>query len=453
MKIYKCWILTVAAMLAGCASEEPVTPGTGVEPVDGPQPQTTTVPLTIHVGSNWQVDSDGPQSRFAPPGADDSYETGDEVVDLTGYEDVKNINNVRIITFRRKDVSEKEGATPGDFIYDASNSREFVPVEKDSIVGGDELNGDATHYHRVAHTTIEKVYGYEYKIVALAYNKDHDTPFTPIGSKAGINNHMTLNVGDGLKLDDLQATFHSHGLWDNFFEGQGGVNENMDNLYTNCASVPQVFYGFCTDGSGEDDIVKYSKDDANGHPQSNTQIRGTLYRGMAKVELRLHVTDHKFPAIVDKSRLGWVSLLVRNVLSKVNLSSYYGFNGGTDNFNGKSGNNNHDYVPVDYVAYGNYNTESNADGSYTVLKAYLLPGKVKLGLRVQCNYVFGMVASQYILQGPVNTADVAYGNTATGVISYEAVDNEYYLRRNHYYVFDCYSNGRSSETILRNNLD
>ncbi len=69
------------------------------------------------------------------------------------------------------------------------------------------------------------------------------------------------------------------------------------------------------------------------------------------------------------------------------------------------------------------------EGDMVKLKAYLLPAKTRLAVRV----IF--TAYPWILNGQIKAKDVVSSESATGVIEVDALNDVFYLRRNHKYVF------------------
>ena len=143
---------------------------------DGEAPQLkgteTQVPITITFGEAW--DTDNAISRVAPP------EQGDGLVN-SSIDEIEDIDRVRIITFRRKDASVA-GTASGQFVYDPTN---------DVVTTCEQEDTDA---RKEAHAQLVKAYGYEYRVVAIAYPSAQEGWFD-----------LNTNL-DGLTFDEFEMT-------------------------------------------------------------------------------------------------------------------------------------------------------------------------------------------------------------------------------------------------------
>lgn len=119
----------------------------------------------------------------------------------------------------------------------------------------------------------------------------------------------------------------------------------------------------------------------------------------------------------------WYCLLADNVLTKTKLTSYDDFKKGSEPVEPwipKKG----DKGTYTAVACQKFVKE----GDMVTLKAYLLPAKTRLAVRV----IFDK--DPWILNGKIKAKDVVSSETATGVIEVDALNDVFYLRRNHKYV-------------------
>lgn len=185
-------------------------------------------------------------------------------------------------------------------------------------------------------------------------------------------------------------------------------------------TVPQLFYG-----------TLYQKGDATQNPiissadyqkenlgnKNPTPLVGTLYRGMAEVEVHITSAAH----YSSKVQTQWYCLLADNVLTQMPLTSYDGFKQGSEPIK-KYSTTGGTYTAIAYARFPGV-------GKEVVLKAFMLPGKTHLAVRM------GFDAKPYALNSQVKAKDMMSSEAATGVIVVDGVSNLFYLRRNHKYVF------------------
>ena len=411
-----------ATAISACDSSD-----TAPVPDAAPQAATTEVPVHVEIGSTWNVDPDD-GTRAAPPGAGDTNISGSEGTgDDDGQEELKEINEVRIITFRRADKSDLSAASTTDdtpFVYDAQNDVRITVTDADDkeYPDGDDFY-NKTHKHRVAEGKIKKTYGYEYRVIALAYNKKFKAPY-PVKNayKDEIDSFMTLNLKDGTTLDEFKATFNReklNGNIDNYKNGSSKVGDFA-------IGIPQLFYGDCyAQGHTDSKTIKYSYAD-----NADVPLTGTLYRGMAKVELRVKLERHT--PVGTTHDVDAAYLAADNIYTEVGLYDYGCFNSAASLLDTQY------YSPIGYSA-------KDTENEYTTISAWVLPGKTHLALRV---YMSQASVLYHYDMGQICTDDVISGDNATGVISPDAIGNVFYFRRNHKYVFTC----DNSETILNHDL-
>lgn len=429
-----------AMMNTGCSNEDTNSPISPNEEEAG----TVNVPITIALGG-YGEDEDSTENisslnntRSAAPGAGTSTPSGSNTSDDNGYEETKSINTIRIITFKRKAVEDNgtgttiQRADDEDFVYDPKNDITLTELTDESGHTDDYLSG-SSHKHRVAKGTFSKSYGYEYRIVALAYDSEESVPYPCYTNYNMIDRYVTLNIGTGTSYDDFKASFGSEvvdektkesnstntktGNWLSFLTGGSGLTHKTANLSAHLTSIPQIFYGYIYNKGDEskNPIISYSTYDDEGNAVTNTPLVGILYRGMAEIVLNISKVER-----FNNHNPSWICLLSDNVLTQVNLQSY-------DDFKTAS-------TPIDckYTAIAYHTT---GVGESTTLKAYVLPGKMHLAIRMAGILNGGLTYNA--ANGQIQTKDVTSSDNATGVITVDALNNVFYLRRNHKYVFNC----------------
>lgn len=455
---------------AGCSEDVDVPMPSSPEVIED---ETVEVPLSFSIGSGWEIDEE--QSRATPPGLggnNPGTTTPDD--DLLGYEEIADVDKVQVYTFRRRvrEVAPGETVSANDlrFSYDASNSQILDLVE--DMVDSGEGRYEYNHKHKYTKDgKLKKVYGYEYKVVALAYSSTRESAFdkkylnldksSTFDCKPGEQNRFTVPVmknGREIYLDEFEAQVNvmagisNNGKgWADFYYG---TTTNATNLRRNTSKLgykssetidivetPQLFFGSCKAHGVADDVIRFSETDINGEDQKELPIEGILYRGVAKIEL--HVIPTGPPVLGDKYGVDWIALLSDNVPTSVGLTHYDDFLSPTFGFtDGK-------YRPIGYVDIDdrketflssevkNMDAETKKKNE-KVITAYVLPGKMRLAIRVKTNEwvgsVHGIANGQLLAKTDVDTP----GGNATGVISPDYHDGIFYLRRNHKYVLTVY---------------
>ena len=137
------------------------------------------------------------------------------------------------------------------------------------------------------------------------------------------------------------------------------------------------------------------------------------------------VVNIKSTSLDKKTTPEWYCLLADNVLTKVGLRDYDDFNHGSESVENTK-NEEETYGTYTAVAY----QKCESVGDIITLRAYLLPTKTHLAVRV------GLNAKPFAKNRRVKAKDVSFADTATGVIVVDALDDLFYLRRNHKYVFN-----------------
>lgn len=390
----------------GCSSDTDDTTASGSSQTEESSEAVVRVPITIALGG---------------------YDT--TTSDDNGYEETKSINTVRVIAFRRKAKSDNDTNADTEstddtqgFEYDPNNDITLTTLTDEDGHTDDYLSG-TSHKHRVAKGTFAKSKGYEYRIVALAYDTDESFPYPEYSPYwKVINDYTTFHIGKGTTYDDFKVDFgkalvdrntkDQKGNWRSFIWGNGLTTHNSKCLSDYLASIPQLFYGIIYQKGDEtqNPIISYSTTENDSKIVTDTPLTGTLYRGMAEVVLNLKTGS------IGLANPQWYCLLADNVLTTVNLTSYDDFNHGYNTIaEGK------------YTAIAFHSTPSS--GETITLKAFLLPGKTHLAVRGSFHI------DPYAQNGQIRTKDVTSSDNATGVISVDALNNIFYLRRNHKYVF------------------
>ena len=417
----------LASALAGCADEG-----------DGPLPmpeegEVAEVPVTITFGTAWEQDG---ATRVPPPG----QEADPDKID--GWDET-NADKVRIVTFRRKDMDNQlQGGAVNDapFTYDPTN--DYVV---DCVKGNHGENFKAEG-------TIRKIYGYEYRVVAIAYYSGRENAGRSGNVFAdGEQNLFTINAEDGTTFDDFKATVKTGDIW-SYIEDMDGETRTPEFLNRKMAFVPEFFYGYCVTESGEE-IIKFAELGDDGEYNKTIPLTGILYRGVAKIQVNLTLQPRPEGIYED-----WVimdgALFATNVMTETGLSSYddfltpssmvpnyvyTGLPGDWDDYTGE-------YTVIDYKP------EVDGTGGERTLSftAFVLPAKMKLAVRFFATREELLGSHYNAFNGQIYVDDKTYndGEGATGVISPDAQDNVFYFRRNHKYVLT-----GTSTSVLSHELD
>ena len=440
-----CFLLALAAGCSSDADQPPYPDGSngdaGMNQPSENEDEITTVPFTITLGglsgSDGNAKQDGRNTRVAPPGAGSSSSSGTTGED-NGYAETENINAVRLIAFRRRVQNNGENTATYDaavndiqgFEYDPTNDR--VINGKPTLEDGkkDDYLSGKPHRHYVVKGTFGISRGYEYRIIALAYDSQEKSPYPQYQANKVITNDM-LNIKRGTTFQEFNATFASYLVndkdrtdtpnnWLGYLKKISPLGvlpqpHNVKCLSRQLITVPQLFYGtlYQQGDATQNPIISsadYQKETLGNN--TPTPLVGTLYRGMAEVEV--HITS----AAVETQ---WYCLLADNVLTQTPLTSYDGFKQGSKPIK-EYPTTGGTYTAIAYVPFPGV-------GKEVVLKAFVLPGKTHLAVRM------GFDAKPYALNSRVKAKDMMSSEAATGVIVVDGVSNLFYLRRNHKYVF------------------
>ena len=405
-------LLPAAALLlwTGCsADDEAAVPGGGGEG------ETVTVPLTLDLARTWTTgDDEAPESRDVP---------NPPALNVDGWAETVGTDRVRIVTFRRRSTDAAVGGdgstNTAPFVYDPSNDYTWEVIQADDRF--------------YAKGSITKRYGFEYRVVGIAYSSTRTLSPSNGLLPAGEAGLFSLNLADGLTYDSFMATLtetEPQG-WKNYWGGTISANANRDPITVNGGGrlvyTPQFFYGYCHAAGSDDPIIKYAEFNAEtGEYVANTPLTGTLYRGVAKVEMHIKAHNRDFP-VGGERQLTSAFIVANNVRTSVGLTSYDDF---LPQAPGAAGNTP-GYSQYTLVAA---HDQTAANGEEMVLTAYMLPTKTKFALR--CYYHFtAIVEYNYSYNYQLSVANTSSAETATGVISPDVQDDVFYLRRNHKYVF------------------
>ena len=445
-----CFLLALAAGCSSDADQPPYPDGSngdaGMNQPSENEDEITTVPFTITLGglsgSDGNAKQDGRNTRVAPPGAGSSSSSGTTGED-NGYAETENVNAVRLIAFRRRVQNNGENTATYDaavndiqgFEYDPTNDR--VINGKPTVEDGkkDDYLSGKPHKHYVVKGTFGISRGYEYRIIALAYDSQEKSPYPQYQANKVITNDM-LNIKRGTTFQEFNATFASYLVndkdrtdtpnnWLGYLKKISPLGvlpqpHNVKCLSRQLITVPQLFYGtLYQQGDATQNPIISSADYQKENLGNNTPtpLVGTLYRGMAEVEVHITSAAH----YSNRVETQWYCLLADNVLTQMPLTSYDGFKQGSEPIN-KYSTTGGTYTAIAYAPFPGVDNE-------VVLKAFVLPGKTHLAVRM------GFDAKPYALNSRVKAKDMMSSEAATGVIVVDGVSNLFYLRRNHKYVF------------------
>lgn len=418
------------SLSAGCSDNDMLPEDNNTSTTEQPMQGVVRVPITIALGGSG-AEEGGRGSRVAPPGTGSSGSGNSHVDDKDdGLSETKGVNAVRVVAFRRRTSEVNE-----DFEYDPKNNILLENlVEKD--VENDDYYEGQPHKHLVATGNVSISEGYDYRIVAIAYNKDEKAPYPYYGGKLMVGANM-LNLYNGTTYNDFCAKFayymvdeneNKENNWADYLKKEkdyfGDLFPSVHNvacLTRRIATIPQIFFGVIhiKDDASKKTIVSYT-DFLSEKDSPIPSLTGTLYRGMAEVVVNIKSTSYD-----KKTNPEWYCLLADNVLTKVGLRDY-------DDF--KHGSEPVEKYKVDKNTYGTYTAVAYQKcakvGDIITLKAYMLPCKTHFAIRV------GYDGKPHALNRQIKAKDVSSADAPTGVIIVDALNDLFYLRRNHKYVFN-----------------
>lgn len=450
-----CFLLALAA---GCSSDADLPPypdgsngDAGMNQPSENEDEITTVPFTITLGglsgSDGNAGQGGGNTRVAPPGAGSSSSSGTTGEDK-GYAETDKVNAVRLIAFRRRVQNNGENSATYDaavndiqgFEYDHTNDKVITgnPTVEDGKKD-DYLSGKP-HKHYVVKGKFGISRGYEYRIIALAYNSQEKSPYPQYEENNVVTTEM-LNLKKGTTFQEFKATFASYLVdgdktdtpnnWLEYLKKKGLLLHHVDCLSRQLITVPQLFYGtlYQKGDDTQNPIISsadYQKENLGNN--TPTPLVGTLYRGMAEVEV--HITHAAHHSITAQTQ--WYCLLADTVLTQMPLTSYDGFKQGSvpvEKYPTKGGS----YTAIAYAPFP-------GEGEEVVLKAFVLPGKTHLAVRI------GFDALPFAHNYQIKAKDMMSSEAATGVIVVDGISNLFYLRRNHKYVFTYTDQGKLTDS-------
>ena len=438
-----CFLLALAA---GCSSDADLPPypdgsngDAGMNQPSENEDEIMTVPFTITLGglsgSDGNAGQGGGNTRVAPPGAGSSSSSGTIGEDY-GYAETDKVNAVRLIAFRRRVQNNGENSATYDaavndiqgFEYDPTNDKEITGKPTVEDVNEDDYLSGKPHKHYVVKGKFGISRGYEYRIIALAYNSQEKSPYPQYEENKVITNDM-LNIKRGTTFQEFKATFASYLVddktetpnnWLDYLKNKTLLLHHVDCLSRRLITVPQLFYGtLYQQGDATQNPIISSADYQKENLGNNTPtpLVGTLYRGMAEVEV--HITHAAHYSSISQTQ--WYCLLADTVLTQMPLTSYDGFKQGGEPINNDSKKGG-TYTAIAYAPFP-------GEGNEVVLKAFVLPGKTHLAVRI------GFKAYPHACNYQIKAKDMMSSEAATGVIVVDGVSNLFYLRRNHKYVF------------------
>lgn len=447
MAVGFCFLLALAA---GCSSDADLPPypdgsngDAGMNQPSEKDDEITTVPFTITLGGLSSSDANagqgGGNTRVAPPGAGSSSSSG-TIGENDGYAETDNVNAVRLIAFRRRVQNNGENSATYDAAVNDIQGFEYDPTN-DRVINGkltvedgkkDDYLSGTSHKHYVVKGTFGISRGYEYRIIALAYDSQEKSPYPQYEENNVVTTKM-LNLKKGTTFQEFKATFASYLVkddgktdtpnnWLGYLKNLGLISNlhNVDCLSRQLITVPQLFYGTLYQQGDDTQNPIISSADYQKENQGNntpTPLVGTLYRGMAEVEVHIAHAAH-YNSI---SQTQWYCLLADTVLTQMPLTSYDGFKQGGEPIN-KYSKKGGSYTAIAYAPFPGEDKE-------VVLKAFVLPGKTHLAMRI------GFDAYPHAHNYQIKAKDMMSSEAATGVIVVDGVSNLFYLRRNHKYVF------------------
>lgn len=450
-----CFLLALAA---GCSSDADLPPypdgsngDAGMNQPSEKDDEITTVPFTITLGglsgSDGNAGQGGGNTRVAPPGAGSSSSSG-TIGEDDGYTETDNVNAVRLIAFRRRVQNNGENTATYDAAVNDIQGFEYDPTNDKVITGNptvedgkkDDYLSGKPHKHYVVKGKFGISRGYEYRIIALAYNSQEKSPYPQYEENNVVTTEM-LNLKKGTTFQEFKATFASYLVdgdktdtsnnWLDYLKKIVLTLNNVNCLSRRLITVPQLFYGtLYQQGDATQNPIISSADYQKENLGNNTPtpLVGTLYRGMAEVEVHIaHAAHHSSIA-----KTQWYCLLADNVLTQMPLTSYDGFKQGGEPIN-KYSKKGGSYTAIAYAPFP-------GEGKEVVLKAFVLPGKTHLAVRI------GLKALPFAHNYQIKAKDMMSSEAATGVIVVDGVSNLFYLRRNHKYVFTYTDQGKLTDS-------
>lgn len=425
--LYRYGILFLLLVGMCSCSENSYTDG---QPEENPDLRKQTI--KIYIGGN--SDPADILTRDLPPGIEGEGVTG-----------TCNVNEVALMVFRRK------AGSGGDFLFDISNSAKFENgLIKD---GGNTLKdvrliAGSTSNLKEAHGTITKSKDYEYRIFALGYNTarvdihpnnlkiNEREDFKIVDAQGkGINENTSLSE---VKLQLVKRKYLelSEFLAHRDYKGSHSVLDQykINNHITGYwVRTPELFYGTCYTVNKQDETISF---------QDDNEVTGTLYRGVARVD----VTIENLKNILNNPK--WTtrhvcefSLLIDSLRTEVHLNSYDNFRTPEalllqpckDESSFKYGSDANSKNYMTFTAVSGENTCMD-DSSSITLSFFVLPTITQMRTRYATSGDAHL--TKYSYESYIAVPSESNGNQATGVIDPGAAGKKFYFRRNQKYVIN-----------------
>ena len=195
--------------------------------------------------------------------------------------------------------------------------------------------------------------------------------------------------------------------------------------------TPEIFYGTCYTVNKQDETISF---------QDDNEVTGTLYRGVARVD----VTIANLKNILNTPNIRHVcefSLLVDSLRTEVYLNSYDNFKTpealllqpckADDSYKYASDANSSNYMT--FTAVAGENTCMDGSSSIT-LSFFVLPTITQMRTRYATSG--GAHRTKYSYESYIAVPSESNGNQATGVIDPGAAGKKFYFRRNQQYVIN-----------------
>lgn len=390
--------------------------------------------IKIYIGGN--SDPADISTRDVPPGIGGGGKIG-----------TCNVNEVALMVFRRK------AGTEGDFLFDKDNSAAF---NSDGFIqdGGKTLTDvkpvqGSTSNMKETYGTITKSKDYEYRIFALGYNTarvdihpnnlkiNEREDFKIVDAQGkGINENTSLSE---VKLQLVKRKYSelSEFLAHRDYKGSHSVLDayKINNHITGYwVRTPEIFYGTCYSVNKKDETISF---------QDDNEVTGTLYRGVARVD----VTIANLKNILNTPNIRHVcefSLLVDSLRTEVYLNSYDNFktpealllqpcnDDGSNDYGSDANSSNY----MTFTAVAGENTCMKSSSSIT-LSFFVLPTITQMRTRyATTDNEHSSIWVKYSYESYIAVPSESNGNQATGVIDPGAAGKKFYFRRNQKYVIN-----------------
>lgn len=198
------------ALAAGCTSDDSQLSDAGNANTGQTKEVVTQIPIKIALGGYGEEEQSDNDTRALPPGIGSTPGSTDD-----GYTESQSINAVRVIAFRRRATAKEDDANGqtdaadglSPFEYDPRNDMTLTDFKDEDRTDG--FYPSASHKHRVVTGQFGLSQGFEYRIVAIAYDKDEVLPYPQYGDNKVIYDGM-LNVGAGTTYEDFCAKFKDY---------------------------------------------------------------------------------------------------------------------------------------------------------------------------------------------------------------------------------------------------